>query len=74
MIRDHNVILVLQGHLHAKEMVKWRETTFIVGGAVSGKWWRGSWHGTEEGFNLITLTEGQVAWEYIDYGWEARRP
>jgi 3',5'-cyclic AMP phosphodiesterase CpdA len=74
ILEDHNVILVLQGHLHAKELLMWRGTTFITGGAICGKWWRGPWHGTEEGFNLITLTGSQVDWEYIDYGWEARRP
>ena len=74
IIKDHNVILVLQGHLHAKEFLIWRDTTFIVGGAICGKWWRGPWHGTEEGFNVITLTGNHVDWEYIDYGWNARRP
>ena len=58
LMEDHNVILVLQGHLHAKELLIWR----------------GPWHGTEEGFNVITLTGNHVEWEYIDYGWEARRP
>ncbi len=74
VLEDHNVVLVLQGHLHAKELVMWRETTFIVGGAICGKWWRGPWYGTKEGFNVITLTGNRVGWEYVDYGWEARRP
>jgi 3',5'-cyclic AMP phosphodiesterase CpdA len=74
IFKNHNVILVLQGHLHVKEYIKWQGTTFIVGGAVSAKWWRGPWYGTEEGFNVITLTANHVGWEYIDYGWEARRP
>ena len=71
---NHNVILVLQGHLHIKEMIRRQNTTFITGGAICGKWWRGAWYGTAEGFNIITLTGNHVAWEYIDYGWEARRP
>jgi 3',5'-cyclic AMP phosphodiesterase CpdA len=74
ILEEHNLILVLQGHLHAKELLRWRDTTFIVGGAICGKWWRGPWHGTEEGFNVITLTGSHVDWEYIDYGWEERRP
>ncbi|CAB5079195.1 hypothetical protein D3OALGB2SA_177 [Olavius algarvensis associated proteobacterium Delta 3] len=74
IIKDRNVILVLQGHLHVKEMIRWQGTTFIVGGAICGKWWRGSWFGTPEGFNSITLTGDHVEWEYIDYGWQARRP
>lgn len=74
LMEDHHVILVLQGHLHVKELLIWRDTTFVTGGAVCGRWWRGPWHGTQEGFNIITLTGNRVEWEYIDYGWEARRP
>lgn len=70
----HNLILVLQGHLHIKERLLWRNTTFITGGAVCAKWWRGPWHGTMEGFNVITLEGNKVDWEYIEYGWQARRP
>lgn len=73
-IGNHNLILVLQGHLHVKEMIRWQNTSFITGGAICGKWWRGDWYGTPEGFNVITLTRNHVAWEYIDYEWEARRP
>lgn len=65
---------VLQGHLHVNEMLRWRETTFITGGAVCGKWWRGPWQGTEEGFGLLTLRPDRVDWEYVDYGWDAQRP
>jgi 3',5'-cyclic AMP phosphodiesterase CpdA len=71
---NHNLILVLQGHLHIRERLLWRNTTFITGGAVCAKWWRGPWHGTKEGFNVITLEGNKVDWEYIEYGWQARRP
>jgi Icc protein len=71
---DHNLTLVLQGHLHITEMMRWRNTTFITGGALSGKWWRGRWYDTDAGFCSITLRDGQIDWEYITYGWEPRRP
>jgi 3',5'-cyclic AMP phosphodiesterase CpdA len=74
LIQNYNVILVLQGHLHVKEWIRWNNTTFIVGGAVCGKWWRGAWYGTGEGFNIITLCGNHVDWEYAGYGWQARRP
>lgn len=73
VIENHNVILVLQGHLHVKELIRWRDTSFIVGGAICGRWWQGPWYGTEEGFNIITLAGNHVDWEYIDYGWQERR-
>ncbi len=74
VLENHNLVLVLQGHLHVNEMIRWRGTTFITGGAICGKWWRGNWYGTEEGFYDITLTGNHVECSYIDYGWEARRP
>jgi len=74
LFAEHNLVLVLQGHLHVSEMLRWRNTTFITGGAVCAKWWRGPYFGTEEGFNAITLHRDRVEWEYIDYGWNARRP
>jgi len=63
----------MQGHLHVNELLRWRDTTFINGGAICGSWWRGSRHGTEEGFGLVTLRDNRVEWEYVDYGWQARR-
>jgi Icc protein len=71
---EHNLVLVLQGHLHVSEMLRWRDTTFITGGAVCANWWRGPHLGTEEGFNAITLHRDRIEWEYLDYGWNARRP
>ena len=74
LFAEHNLVLALQGHLHVSERLRWRSTTFITGGAVSGKWWRGPYFGTEEGFNAITFRRDRVEWEYLDYGWRARRP
>lgn len=74
LFREHNLVLVLQGHLHAKELIRWRDTTFVTGGAICGKWWRGEWYGTREGFNVLTLSGDRADWEYVEYGWTARRP
>jgi hypothetical protein len=46
----------------------------ITGGALCGKWWRGSWHGTGEGYGMLTLRADRVDWEYHGYGWKAVRP
>jgi 3',5'-cyclic AMP phosphodiesterase CpdA len=70
----HNLTLVLQGHLHVEEQLQWRGTRFITGGAVCGKWWRGPWYGTPEGFGVVTLRPTRIDWEYVSYDWTARRP
>nr|MDJ0929153.1 metallophosphoesterase [Gammaproteobacteria bacterium] len=74
VFRDYNLILVLQGHLHVSEQLRWRDTTFITGGAICGKWWRGAWQGTDEGFTVVTLQDDRIESEYVTYGWRARRP
>jgi Icc protein len=71
---DHNLLLVLQGHTHVNEMIRWRDTTFITGGAICGKWWRGSFHDTREGYGLLTLRPDRVDWEYLTYGWKTIQP
>jgi len=32
LFKDHNLILVLQGHTHVHELIRWRRTVFITGG------------------------------------------
>lgn len=71
---EHRLHVVLQGHLHVNEMMRWRRTTFITGGAVCGKWWRGEWQGTDAGYGVLTLRRDRVDWDYKETGWEPRRP
>jgi Icc protein len=63
----HRLQLVLQGHLHVHEEIRWRDTTFLTGGAVSGAWWRGAFHGTPPGFAVVTLHDDRVDCEYRAY-------
>jgi 3',5'-cyclic AMP phosphodiesterase CpdA len=74
LFAGRRLVAVLQGHLHVNERLWWRGTTFVTGGAICGKWWRGPWLDTQEGFGVLTLDGDRVDWEYVDYGWEARRP
>ena len=74
LFAERNLVLVLQGHLHVTELLQWRGTTFLTGGAISGGWWRGRYFGTREGFVVITLRSNRIEWEYVGYGWDARHP
>jgi 3',5'-cyclic AMP phosphodiesterase CpdA len=64
LFESHNLVLVLQGHLHVNELLRWQSTTFITGGALCGGWWSGPWHGTTAGFGVVTLRRHQVDWQY----------
>lgn len=71
---NHNLQLVLQGHQHIHEEIKLQDVQFITGGAVSAGWWGGAFWGTEEGFLLVEIDENNhFSWEYIDYGWTAKK-
>ncbi len=70
LFEDHNLKLVLQGHLHTVEDIYVNGTHFITGGAVSGRWWYGPNRGFEEGYILLSVKEDDFTWEYVDYGWE----
>ena len=73
MMYEHNLKLVLQGHLHIVEYIYLQnKIRFLTGGAVSAKWWGGPLNGMEEGFMYIRLKDGDIDWEYIDYGYEAK--
>ena len=69
LFNNHNLKLVLQGHLHFLEAIYVKGIHFITGGAVCGKWWEGPYKETEEGFLLIKVKGKDFEWEYIDYGW-----
>jgi len=69
---DHNLRLVLQGHLHVVEEIIFRDTHYITGGAVSAAWWTGPRDGFEEGFLVIDTRGSNFTWRYEDYGWTAK--
>jgi 3',5'-cyclic AMP phosphodiesterase CpdA len=70
LFREHNLRLVLQGHLHFLEDIYVQNRVhFITAGAVSGRWWKNRPENLPEGFLLLHLDGEKVNWEYVDYGW-----
>jgi len=57
--------LVLQGHLHVNESIRWNSRTFLTGGAVCGAWWKGDNWGTEAGFGVVEIDREKLAWDYF---------
>jgi len=72
LFENHNLRIVLQGHLHIVEEYIFKDIHFITGGAVSGSWWLGARAGFPEGFAVIDIqNEKDFTWQYQTYGWEA---
>lgn len=70
----HNLKLVMQGHQHIHEEMLLQDVQYITGGAVCADWWGGAFHGTEEGFPIVEVDKkDNFTWEYIDYGWTAKK-
>lgn len=74
LLENHNLKLVLQGHIHWKEygMVNDR-FEFLTGGSIAGNGWKGRRHNTKEGFVQIKVQGENFSWKYIDHGWEDER-
>ncbi|MDF1573841.1 MAG: metallophosphoesterase [Bacteroidales bacterium] len=68
---EHNLKLVLQGHLHfLEDIYVQNQVHFITGGAVSGKWWNNEPETKpEEGFIMVKVLGDDLTWEYVDFGW-----
>lgn len=73
LFQDHNLKLVLQGHLHILEDNYIKGIHFITGGAVCSGWWKGKREGLEEGFLYLTFEGEKFNWKYVDYGWEPEK-
>ncbi|MFO7965777.1 MAG: metallophosphoesterase [Desulfobacterales bacterium] len=67
LFKGYNLRLVLQGHLHIVEESIIGGIHFITGGAVSGKWWEGPFHGFPEGFLLIEVDDDDFSWKFQTY-------
>lgn len=74
LLEEHNLKLVLQGHIHWKESGYINDRFhFITGGSIAGNGWKGRRHNTREGFMKISVKGEELSWEYVDHGWEKTR-
>ena len=74
IFKEHNLKLVLQGHIHWKEYGFVNDRVhFLTGGSIAGNGWKGRRHNTKEGFMKIKVNGEDFSWDYVDHGWEAER-
>jgi Icc protein len=71
LFAGHNVLAVLQGHLHVNEIVRFKGVDYITSGAVSGNWWHGPRMGFPEGFTVVSLKNGVLSTRYETYGFHS---
>jgi 3',5'-cyclic-AMP phosphodiesterase len=74
LFEKHNVIAVLQGHLHVNEVVHYKNCDFMTSGAVCGNWWHGPRMGFPEGFTRVSLRNGKITTRYETYGFNSVDP
>ncbi|MCB0688927.1 MAG: hypothetical protein KDC53_20455, partial [Saprospiraceae bacterium] len=74
MMENHNLKLILQGHIHWTEYGYVNERFhFLTGGSIAGNGWKGRRHNTREGFMLLSVNGEDFDWQYVDHGWESER-
>ena len=70
LLSKYNVKLILQGHLHIVEEIKYKNTSYITGGMLSGaKWEAPSYLGHSNGFVVVDVKGDEFSWEYRIYEW-----
>jgi 3',5'-cyclic AMP phosphodiesterase CpdA len=71
---NHNVLAVLQGHLHVNESIHYKGIQFLTSGAVCGNWWHGPRLGFAEGFTIVALADGKLTTRYETTGFNSVDP
>jgi len=73
LFKEHNLRLVLQGHLHYLEDITVGGVRFITCGSVASGWWKKENMSTPCGFAVFEIDGEQVEWQYKTYGWSLPR-
>jgi 3',5'-cyclic-AMP phosphodiesterase len=64
LLAKHRTRLILQGHLHVVEEIRWRDLVVLTGGAVSGAWWNGAFEGFDPGFMVLDVDGDRIDWRF----------
>lgn len=73
-MENHNLKLVLQGHVHWKEYGIVNDTFhFITGGSIAGNVWKCHRHNTKKGSVPIKEAGENFSRKYIGHGCEEKR-
>ncbi len=67
LLSNYNVKLVLQGHLHIIEELKYKNTTYITGGSLSRARKEPNFE-HPDGFVVVDIDGNEFSWKYVTYG------
>ncbi len=67
LLSNYNVKLVLQGHLHIIEELKYKNTTYITGGSLSNAR-KAPIFEHPDGFVVVDVSGNEFSWKYETYG------
>jgi 3',5'-cyclic-AMP phosphodiesterase len=71
LLQRFDVRMVLQGHTHICETVRWKGIDFVTTGAVCANWWKGARMGFREGYGVLNFRGDKVSYRFVTYPWEA---
>ena len=74
LLAGHNILGVLQGHVHVNDNIVLDGIQYQTCGAICGNWWRGTRLGTPEGFTVVTIANGKLTTRYETYGFHSVSP
>ena len=74
LLAGHNVLGVLQGHVHVNDLIELAGIKYQTCGAICGNWWHGTRLGTPEGFTVVSLANGKMTTRYETYGFHSIAP
>ena len=64
-----NIKCCLSGHVHLQDVVEYKGIGYYCNGALSGRWWKGHFHGVEPAYAMFDFkSDGSVSREIITYG------
>jgi 3',5'-cyclic AMP phosphodiesterase CpdA len=72
LFENHNLRIVVSGHLHWNEEIIYNNAHHINVGAVSASWWNGPNKGVAEGFAVFEMDGENFTWKYEGYGWHVQ--
>jgi Icc protein len=71
LLAKYNVKIVLQGHVHIVEELRYKNTTYITGGSLSNARKDPNFE-HPDGFVVVDVKGDEFRWKYAAYPWTSK--